>query len=511
MQSLQSDTPEYQEGCGVLHRCKGKARYDEGKLQQNPYPYWRDAYRSYQQALNFLTTPNLRQRRLEVLQDTIKVCRALDKTTQVQALLAEGTDLLGRLLQETPSDAVKIRLSQKFASFDQLRVDEIAQAGNWCAALELAEQRKNLCLTWMQNRWSESVDSPNYAQMQQLLAPVAIQLSRKMDKYSVTLPIGRQSFGNKAIVYWHISPAAITTFILKYNQPPIILSAKNGESGSVFSPSLSDLDPLHNLFDLPSPLVGQGQGVRGNFTIAYLPSIKVGLNRTYPKPNTSLLSVENPTEDLRYASQESESICQIYPNAHRLAKSAATKTAVKIALAQNFGIFHFTGHSTHNTKQPAESALILANEERLTLKDILELDLSNYNLACLCSCETNFTSKVGLIDEFIGLASGFVAAGVNNVIGSLWGVDDRSTAYLMTKFHNILTSYPHKDVPSALKEAQDWLRNATNAELDQFPIHRSQVRNFGILSDQEIAENRSPNHKPFASPYHWAGFCAIGL
>jgi CHAT domain-containing protein len=81
----------------------------------------------------------------------------------------------------------------------------------------------------------------------------------------------------------------------------------------------------------------------------------------------------------------------------------------------------------------------------------------------------------------------------------------------MTKFHNILTSYPHKDVPSALKEAQDWLRNATNAELDQFPIHRSQVRNFGILSDQEIAENRSPNHKPFASPYHWAGFCAIGL
>jgi hypothetical protein len=243
LQSLQSDTREYQEGCGVLHRCKGNLSYDEGKLQQNPYPYWRDAYRYYQQALKFLTTPNLRQRRLEVLQDTIKVCRALDKTTEVQALLAEGTDLLGRLLQETPSDAVKIRLSQKFASFDQLRVDELAQAGNWCAALELAEQRKNLCLTWMQNRWSESVDSPNYAQMQQLLAPVAIQLSRKMGKYSVTLPIGRQSFGNKAIVYWHISPAAITTFILRYNQPPIILSAKNGESGCVFSPSLSDLDP----------------------------------------------------------------------------------------------------------------------------------------------------------------------------------------------------------------------------------------------------------------------------
>jgi hypothetical protein len=337
---------------------------------------------------------------------------------------------------------------------------------------------------------------------------------------------GGQSSGNKAIVYWHISPVAITTFILKYNQPPIILSAKNGESGCVFSRSLSDLDPpqpplkrgenqvkialeqenslkvpllkgdlggspdlitppsfrqliefekwletwkkpenwqneipnslkhlaeilniegilphlkdisqliliphrdlhllpLHALFDLPSPLVGERQGVRGNFTIAYLPSIKVGLDRTHPKPNTSLLSVENPTEDLRHASQESESICKLYPTSHRLAKSAATKTAVKIALAQNFGIFHFTGHGEHNVNQPAQSALILANEERLTFKDILELKLSHYNLVCLSGCKTNFTSKNGLIDEFIGLGSGFVAAGVNNVIGSLWQV-----------------------------------------------------------------------------------------
>ena len=101
-----------------MHQFKGNLSYDEGKLQQNPYPHWRDAYRYYQQALKFLTAPNLRQRLLEVLQDTIKVCRALDKTSEVQALLAEGTDLLGRLLQETPSDGYKILLSQKFASFD---------------------------------------------------------------------------------------------------------------------------------------------------------------------------------------------------------------------------------------------------------------------------------------------------------------------------------------------------------------------------------------------------------
>ena len=582
LQSIQSDTREYQKGCGVLHQFKGNASYYQGKLEQNPNPYWRDAYRYYQQALKLLTTPNLRQLRLEVLQDTIKVCRALDKTTEVQALLAEGTDLLERLLQDTLSDFNKIRLARKFASFNQLRVDELAQSGNSHAALEFAEQRKNLCLTWMRNIWSNSTYSPNYAQMQQLLQPAAIQFSRGNDgQIYVTLPTGGQSFGNKAIVYWHISPAAITTFIMKYNQPPIIVSAKNdltpqppslqgkeekdeGERSS-YSPLLagegqgerSSYSQLHefeqwletwkkpknlreempelleklakilNIEAILSHLKAINQLILiphrdlhllplhalfpDNFTSSYLPSIKVGCDRHNPQPNTSLLSIENPTKDLLSAPLESQAICQLYPNAHRLTASNATKTAVKIALAQNFGIFHFTGHGTHNFEQPTESALILANNERLTLKDILELDLISYNLACLSSCETNFTSKVGLIDEFIGLASGFVAAGVNNVIGSLWKVNDCSTAYLMTKFHEILKTPANKDVPSALKEAQEWLRNATNAELEQFPLQRSQNRDFGRLSAQEIAVNRCLDHKPYASPYYWAGFCAIGL
>ncbi len=121
--------------------------------------------------------------------------------------------------------------------------------------------------------------------------------------------------------------------------------------------------PLHTLFP-------------DDFTITYLPSIKVGLDRKPPKPNTSLLSVGNPTNDLRFASLESELICKLYPKTQHLAKSAATKTAVKIALAQGFGIFHFAGHGEHNLDQPAQSALILANKERLTVRDILELDLS---------------------------------------------------------------------------------------------------------------------------------------
>lgn len=74
----------------------------------------------------------------------------------------------------------------------------------------------------------------------------------------------------------------------------------------------------------------------------------------------------------------------------------------------------------------------------------------------------------------------------------------------------VLQLSDNQDVPSALKAAQNWLRNATNAELEKFPVNRSQVRDFRILDEEKLKE-KSPDHKPFESPYHWAGFCAIGL
>jgi CHAT domain-containing protein/Flp pilus assembly protein TadD len=622
------------EGWGRLHQAIGDAHYSRGRIDSRPRPYWHKAVKSYKEALKTLTAA-FPERHLEVLQDLLRVYSDLGETQKVQVLLAEGTDLLWRLQQKTTSDTDKIRLSRKFASFDQLRVDGLAQSGNWCAALELAEQRKNLCLTWLQNRWSESVDNPNYAQMKELFKPspqvsLTVQLSRGQDgKVKMILPkVKGQSVGARAIVYWHISPAAITTFILRYNQPSIILSAKNdltppapllckgrGEHQENYSPLFAE-DELGKRSNCSPLLVGEGLGERffyppslrqliefenwieawkkdyqkyrqgtrqqnketrrdiqetpvsssepnkwrdempkrleklaeilniegilphlkgvrqliliphrdlhllplhalfpDDYTITYLPSIKVGLDRKPPKPNTSLLSVENPTNDLRFAPLESELICKLYPKNQRIATSAATKTAVKTALSQGFGIFHFAGHSEHNLDQPAQSALILANKERLTLKDILELDLSHYNLVGLSGCETNFTSKVGLIEEFVGLASGFVAAGANNVVGSLWNVSDRATAYFMRKFHEILIA-SDTDVPSALKQAQYLLRNVTNKELEEWetmlPSQLNQERSLRMPVQARDGET-DDDVKPFESPYYWAAFCAIGL
>jgi tetratricopeptide (TPR) repeat protein len=212
------------EGWGKLHQAIGSAHYFRGRGYSRPRPYWHKALNSYKQALKTLTAEAFPERHLEVLQSLIKLYDDLGQAENRQAVLAKGTVVLEGLLEKTPSNAVKIQLSRKFASFAQFYVDQLVQKGDLCGALEFAEQRKNLCLTWMRNIWSNSTYSPNYTQMQQLLQPAAIQFSRGKDgQIYVTLPTGRQFVGHRAIVYWHISPAAITTFILRYNQPLIVL------------------------------------------------------------------------------------------------------------------------------------------------------------------------------------------------------------------------------------------------------------------------------------------------
>ncbi len=62
----------------------------------------------------------------------------------------------------------------------------------------LAEQGKNSCLRWWLSGWMEEIPSPEFPSLQQYLC--------------------REK---TAAVYWHISPAALTIFLLKPNQDPI--------------------------------------------------------------------------------------------------------------------------------------------------------------------------------------------------------------------------------------------------------------------------------------------------
>lgn len=120
------------------------------------------------------------------------------------------TDYLNRWLTETPSPTRRKALVLKFAGFDQLTVDRHVQAASQLEdeeaiqaklkeALETAEKGKNACLSWLLYALSDDIASPNYEEIQQLLSP------------------------GIAIAYWHLSPAALTTFVLKPGEAAPIL------------------------------------------------------------------------------------------------------------------------------------------------------------------------------------------------------------------------------------------------------------------------------------------------
>ncbi|MEH2285489.1 MAG: tetratricopeptide repeat protein [Nostoc sp.] len=209
LKHLRTDT--HPEGWGRLHFAIANTYYEQGKKHTNPRDYWRKAASEYHQALLTLTLEYFPQFHLEVLQSLSKVLMGLGQTTQVQELLQRGTDLLQQLLsEETRSDESKKQLALKFAGFDQLAVDLAVESGDLVEAWEIAEQGKNACLNWLLSGWNDRIYSPYYGAIQQLFNPTT------------------------AIIYWHISPVALHTFILKDQAPsPILLFTPMQDAGVI--------------------------------------------------------------------------------------------------------------------------------------------------------------------------------------------------------------------------------------------------------------------------------------
>lgn len=148
------------------------------------------------------------------------------------------------------------------------------------------------------------------------------------------------------------------------------------------------------------------------------------------------------------------------PESRWLIGEAASLEQVK-ADYPGFNVLHFSTHGLAIPGKPLESFLLLANRERLTLREVLEMDLEQARLAVLSACETGIPCT-RLLDEVISLPSGFLQAGVPGVIGSLWSVGDASTMMLMARFYDLWRREGF-DPPEALRQAQIWLRDNIKA------------------------------------------------
>ena len=95
------------------------------------------------------------------------------------------------------------------------------------------------------------------------------------------------------------------------------------------------------------------------------------------------------------------------------------------------------------------------------------MDLGRPRLVVLSACETGLSEITSNPDEFIGLPGTFTALGAAGVLGTLWPVSDAATALLIAKFYELHIEQ-RLSPPTALRQAQPWLREASGDEIDAY-------------------------------------------
>jgi CHAT domain-containing protein len=97
----------------------------------------------------------------------------------------------------------------------------------------------------------------------------------------------------------------------------------------------------------------------------------------------------------------------------------------------------------------------IENDGILTAEDVAALNLHGTWLVTLSACETGFgEAKAG--EGVLGLRRGFVQAGAQNVLMTLWPISDEKTVQIMTDFYD--AAHESGNAPEALAKIQrDWL------------------------------------------------------
>jgi CHAT domain-containing protein/Tfp pilus assembly protein PilF len=164
---------------------------------------------------------------------------------------------------------------------------------------------------------------------------------------------------------------------------------------------------------------------------------------------------------LPYTRQEAQAILPLAPAASRLAAldfQASRDAALDPGLRQ-YRYLHFATHGFADNDHPGLSSLVLSMVDAqgrpangfLRLTDIYNMKLAA-DLVTLSACQTGLGKQISG-EGVLGLTRGFLYAGAARVIVSLWSVNDRATAELMTRFYRHLLK-DNQTPAAALRAAQ---------------------------------------------------------
>jgi CHAT domain-containing protein len=186
---------------------------------------------------------------------------------------------------------------------------------------------------------------------------------------------------------------------------------------------------------------------------------------------------------LPYTAQEADEILGVFRGGANLKAVGfeASRAAATNGQLSDYRYLHFATHGYLDTERPSLSALVLSQVDQnnqpldgfLRVNDIYNTRLSA-DLVVLSACQTGLGKEVRG-EGLMGLTRAFLYAGAPRVIVSLWNVNDRATAELMTKLYRNMLREDMRPA-AALRAAQLEMRK----------------------------------QKRWESPYYWAAFVQHG-
>jgi CHAT domain-containing protein/predicted negative regulator of RcsB-dependent stress response len=149
---------------------------------------------------------------------------------------------------------------------------------------------------------------------------------------------------------------------------------------------------------------------------------------------------------LEYSAREAKSITDAAPPGSwmKAMNFQANRATAKSQDLMQYSIVHFATHSILNDRHPELSGMVLSmvNEKGepqdgyLRLGDIYNLDLP-VDLVVLSACRSGIGKPVRG-EGLIGLTRGFMYAGAQRIVASLWNVEDEATSELMRRFYRLM-------------------------------------------------------------------------
>lgn len=305
---------------------------------------------------------------------------------------------------------------------------------------------------------------------------------------------------------WQQALDDTTRWLYRSLMGPVLRTLKGISRATIVPCGLLSLLPLHAAWKpLPN---GKRFYAIDKITIVYAPNARtLSLMQSIARgtKDESILIVTDPKptsqEPLPFANYETKAAASTFHRRKVLSRQAARAERAK-QLIPKFRTVHLACHALVDPDNPLNSGLLLAQDERLSLHDILSLDLEGMRLVVLSACETAVPGAK-LPDEVISLGVGFLQAGAEGVIASQWSVLDESTMLLMTKFYK-LWRFQKIHPADALRQAQLWMRSTSDR------TKAKDVKNFVPASVYRRLARTHRNTHTFLHPDNWAAFTYVG-